>query len=312
MDTFSIIFNRSGNAVIYVNGTLNSNSILDISAHAGKDITNSASLKVGVRVGTQYANGSIDEVRLYNRLLSSDEIGDLYRMGSATRHSSQTGKITYDLIHMQSFDGPHMDWSQASAEAQDQSVNNNDGDVIGGANVVPGKIGQALNFDGSDDYVHVEGSIGAENQGELTSSFWIRQADSSGPEGVMSVKSDGGGVVFGWLYRITELYAFYVRNESGTTVSVDSDSAINDGEWHHLAGVYNGSNVLMYVDGAIQADQGELTGLTETQTNYNFDIGDVYTNRFQGMIDEVRVYNRALSEDEIGDLYRMGSATHKQ
>ena len=90
-------------------------------------------------------------------------------------------------------------------------------------------------------------------------------------------------------------YGFYII---GTT-------NVNDGQWHHFAGVYDGSNITLYVDGAVDATS-TATGTISTNTN-NLWIGgnSGNTTRFwDGWIDDVRIYDTGLTETEINNAMK--------
>jgi hypothetical protein len=76
---------------------------------------------------------------------------------------------------------------------------------------------------------------------------------------------------------------------------------INDNQWHHVAGVYNGSKMDLYVDGKLDASQTASGSLNVSATNVY--IGGSPSQSFNGLVDDVRIYNRALSADEIEALY---------
>jgi hypothetical protein len=80
------------------------------------------------------------------------------------------------------------------------------------------------------------------------------------------------------------------------------DSSFN-GVWHHLAGTYNGSQVKLYVDGVLQDIVDHTGSIDSTTFNVNIGRNSEETDRFyDGVIDEVRIYDRALSQGEIGSL----------
>ncbi|MCD6150027.1 LamG domain-containing protein, partial [bacterium] len=197
---------------------------------------------------------------------------------TSTINSSQTDKMTDGLVLMQSFDGNHMDWSQSTAEARDQSGQGNHGDVVG-ATAAIGKIGQALNFDGSGNYV----SQGNVSDGIHTVAFWIKADDLTDRKvmdlnGTEQIEIDGTGNIAATNFPGT------------TTIYIDgtASSALTAG-WHHIV----------------------ITNTAGVNASA-MDIGRVSAGYFDGELDEVRLYTRVLSSDEIGDLYRMGRVTFRK
>ncbi|MFH0923908.1 MAG: LamG domain-containing protein, partial [Candidatus Falkowbacteria bacterium] len=85
---------------------------------------------------------------------------------------------------------------------------------------------------------------------------------------------------------------------------------INDSQWHHIVGSYDGTSMKIYIDGNLEDTNTDFSGNLPTNDG-NVRIGADYQptpdNFFSGLIDEARIYNRALSADEIGELYRVGA-----
>src|SRR3989338_11541268 len=122
--------------------------------------------------------GSFDDVRVYNRALSPDEIKRLYNMGATTKFNvskKQDPSLNQGLVGLWTFDAPDME----GVAAYDHSGNNNNGTLTNGVKKAIGKIGQALNFDGVNDYV---GNInfGSISTSQLTQSYWIKKTEFSG------------------------------------------------------------------------------------------------------------------------------------
>jgi hypothetical protein len=85
--------------------------------------------------------------------------------------------------------------------------------------------------------------------------------------------------------------------------------AINDGQWHHVLAVYDSAiGHKIYIDGVVdKSDSNILTAVAQSASADNANIGRrADGNTFNGLIDDVRIYNRALSPDEIKRLYTMG------
>jgi hypothetical protein len=105
----------------------------------------------------RYWSGKMDEVRIYNRILSASEISTLYTQGAITINSSQNTKLTNGLIGLWSFNGADMNWTSASAgTAYDRSGQQNHGTLVNmsqSSSPVSGVAGQGLDFDGVNDYI---------------------------------------------------------------------------------------------------------------------------------------------------------------
>jgi hypothetical protein len=179
----------------------------------------------------------------------------------------------------------------------DSSGNNHIGDPCGTTvGYAPGQVGQALNLDGTA-YVHA-GSVGIDSNDPRTIAGWARTLESP-------ADFTGWTNVFGFTgasasYRHFDIqrrgnqdtYCIHVYNAEWNLAPLDND-------WHHLAATYDGTTVRGYGDGhlAVSADIA-----LDTIDNVNVGKRGDNDNRFPGFIDEVHIYNRVLSQEEIGWL----------
>ena len=191
--------------------------------------------------------------------------------------------------------------------ANDSSGNGNDGTVIG-ASFVSGKFDEGLSFDGINDYVQVDDDDTLSTGTALTVEAWVKPAATpSGLEMVVGKWNDG--------YREYEVMLFdgkvrfYAYSsvpgityaESSTTLSVDM--------WYHVAGVYNGSNLQVYINGS---PDGSPTAFTASIPNTDAKLtigaqywGDVWGRHFTGLIDEVRIWDVALTAEQIEGSFNL-------
>ncbi|HDI52337.1 MAG TPA: LamG domain-containing protein, partial [Bacteroidetes bacterium] len=251
-----------------------------------------------------YFHGLIDEVRIYNRALSAEEIAEHYRVGAARLglNTPQTNRFTNGLVGYWSFNGQDMDWSSSTAEALDRSGNANHGDVKNGATPVIGKSGQALSFDGVDDYVDCgsdESLVNLENNFSVEA--WYKKASSVDRYAqILYTRSDGiilgvySGTPNKWKvtkYGVADIYI-------GTPPQ--------DTQWHHVVLVYSSTEgTSVYLDGELN---GHSSNTQNVKPHSSFRIGMGENQYHYGIIDEVRIYNRALSAEEIAEHYRVGAA----
>ena len=255
-------------------------------------------------------DGLIDDVRIYNRALSAAEIQALYKSGAAKfAPPSNTGLVGY-----WSFD------DGAGLSATDFSGKNNTGVFPGGtANPtwVNGKRGKALSFDGSNDYVNAGKAAGLDLTSTFTIAVWVKSSENSAakPQGII-VRANYAGFEYGWMLDKDTANVFHFRGNgsAGTTYTRNdagaySDAAYTDQNWHHLTGVNTGGKNYLYVDGVLQAVSateviGSAGGTRPVVIGHRY--SDLYTTEartWNGLIDEVRVYNRALSASEVQALY---------
>lgn len=230
---------------------------------------------------------------------------------------SLTDKMTNGLVGMWSFDGPDMNWADTTSEAKDRSGNNNHGDVDG-ATAAAGKIGQALSFNGSSNYVTIGDVLDFNYNGQFSVSAWIKPNALPGNDSYKCIvsKMDNEAPLSGWyfgLWNSLGQLGLYYDDNSGNQTMATTNEIINTGIWQHVVGVYNNETITIYLNGVPQSNSETATAATSSvNNNVPLCIGcdDNATDEiFDGAIDEVRVYSRALSPAEIGDLYHMGQAT---
>ena len=256
-----------------------------------------------------YFNGLIDDVRIYNYARAADEIkldynaGFAARIGPTSDCSEDPGScITKGLVGYWGMD------EGGGQYAYDGSGNNNTGTLTSSPTWTTGKVGQALSFDGVNDYVNVADASNL-NFGvseSFTVEAWIKTSDtihwmsvvlkgSSPPLDyyILSVRQDCGQA------------GFNIRDSAGHEVYTNGGSDIRDGNWHHIVGVRDVAAVLtrVYVDG-VEKDTSPDTTTDNISSTRALIIGG--TDLFKGTIDEVRIYNRALSAEEIRYHYNRG------
>jgi chitodextrinase len=205
--------------------------------------------------------------------------------------------------------------------ASDSSGNNNTGTLVNGPVWTTGKIGGALSFDGVDDYV----DAGTSNTFDLSASpfsvsIWtkVHTFSTSGAANRIVIKRTNSNTA--WQLNADgpndnasypNTFSFVVQNNGTAVAVVGNGSNLLIDTWYHVVGVSNGSGTLaIYVNGV----------LLPTATNANsYNIGTLNNlyigartdggTHFNGLIDDVRIYNRALSAGEVQALYNAGTDT---
>jgi hypothetical protein len=172
---------------------------------------------------------------------------------------------------------------------------------------VDGKFGKALDFDGSDDYVETSASTIFDVGTTVSMTAWIkRDTNSHNWESIANhIKKtssyDGywiGSIANGKIRAFVGPYTNYV----------DTTNAVSNSVWHHVALVSNGTIFSIYVDG-VKASADQAVGAIST-TNVSVRIGRSIAagEYFDGQIDDVRIYNYALTAEQIKQIMNEGSA----
>jgi len=265
-------------------------------------------LRIGISTTDSEFEGLVDDVRVYNRGLSAAEIDQLFDQTSAKMNTSVTNALTgpgSGLVGWWTFDGPDM----VGGTVMDRSGRGNHGDMENMATssaYAIGRMGQALNFDGNNDgvYFPVSSPLLSPGTGDFTVTAW---AYLKGPFESSHVYSDIGtagsvSLSFGTLARGSCNYSDGTNNSNAT----GAVNGFTTGRWYHVACVKKGTMAYLYRD-------GELDGSTDNPSLGSVNANGVWqpvigsyvtgANVLPGSIDDVRIYNRALSPDEIRKLY---------
>ncbi len=187
--------------------------------------------------------------------------------------------------------------------AVDSSGSGLDGKLVGGAHIISEPVrGNVLSLDGDGDYVNCGNNPAFDITGEITVACWVKVNMFDKIWQAIVAKGDSS-----WrLHRDknTDSVAFAFSPWPGSHSSAYGNISVNDGKWHHIAGVYDGTKMYLYVDGELDVS-AEATGRINTNS-WEVLIGEnaEQPGRFwNGLIDDVRIYSYALSEDEIKALY---------
>ena len=188
--------------------------------------------------------------------------------------------------------------------AADSSGSGNNGTLISmdpATDWVTGQVDGALDFDGSNDYVNCGNDSSLRITGTaITVAAWVKWDSADAWSGI-AVKSSSGWWTDGYgLYGHNDGYAYFYVTGYDQGSAYKAFSA--DGQWHHLAGTYDGSYVRLWVDGVEGTPDSYSANISNA--NYALNIGRGYGDsyNFNGSIDDVRIYTRALGADEISQL----------
>jgi fibronectin type 3 domain-containing protein len=187
----------------------------------------------------------------------------------------------------------------------DLSGNNLTGTIVRATWTPQGKYGNALSFNGSSSYVDLGNPTALRLTGSMTIEAWIKAAANPADDGQIVAKSNNSS---GWQFKTTpdtgpETFGIAVSGSSSSHAQRYSTTVRNLNTWYHVAGVYDATarTLSLYVNGVLSS--GTLSGtVPSSQVNSGVNVnigrrtGGFY---FNGVIDEVRIYNRALSQQEI-------------
>lgn len=205
---------------------------------------------------------------------------------------------TEDLISWWKFD-------ETSGTTADDFWGSNDGTLynMDDSDWVTGKIGNALSFDGANDYVDCGNDSSLDITDVITIEAWIKTTKTLGD---IVTKRESPYTPYGLFVSSSTLW-FRVY-DGVTKTDIRGITNVCDGSWHYVVATYDGTNISLYVDG--EMDRAPVQHLSGMKTSaYPLCIGKGHiAGYFDGVIDDVRIYNRALSADDIQANYEYGQA----
>ncbi|GAG38963.1 unnamed protein product, partial [marine sediment metagenome] len=195
--------------------------------------------------------------------------------------------------------------------AQDATGNGNDGTLNGDPQWAAGMLDGALEFDGEGDYVDIGDDPIFNITDQITVACWIKVSQFTDDWQAIFTMGDDS-----WRLQrqtTTDNLCWACTGVTGTPGDwwLHGDVNVNDGEWHHTTGVYDGSKYYLYVDGDLDASK-DASG-TISISSFPVFIGanaQQSGREFEGLIDDVRIYKRALMDTEILGVMSGGGAEY--
>jgi len=186
--------------------------------------------------------------------------------------------------------------------------NHNPGIINNATLGAPGALGRTCAyFDNSS--IDIKNDPNLESQ-TLSIETWVK---ANNPAANQSLISKGAQGCYHASYGITTTTSglvFYITNDTITVTTPHSGTQIWDNHWHHIAGTYDGSTLTLYVDGIKVQDSLDIQlTIDYNLTSRNLIIGNYYgtcTHPYTGYLDEVMIWNRALTQSEIYQHYQLG------
>lgn len=281
--------NATKEAILYKNGVQVATKTM------GGSYTGTGDMWVGTdvqKIGS--LNGMTDDIRIWDDVRTADEIASNYNHQLA---GNESNLIAY--YAMESADGKII--GDKTSNNRDITLNDS-----AGINVVNLPV-SAMNFDGNDDYVQVA------NTSDFNASTWSVEAwfntttaHAGGSDyGQIVSKSVSGKLQYAIGMANGKLSLF--TNNTTDSIYLETTDTYNDGTWHHVSGVYDGTNLNLYVDGQLLRTQA-FSGTIATDSNpltigAREETGDPPWQHFTGQIADVRVWSDGRTADEITANY---------
>ncbi len=289
---FFTLIKNGLNYLVYVDGKL------DTTIHTSIAM-NQRFQKINLSNSSEPIDGKLDDFRIYNRAINESEIQALY-------HEGGYPTLTTGLVAYYPFSG----------NTNDSSGSGNNGVPQNGVALTTDRFGntnKAYNFDGLDDFIEVPNSSSLQlTNSQFTLSAWATHSRIDNADKLILCKSDGGGNTAKW----TMMYScglntpagigMHVNPASPTTSVYNNQPQLN--KWYHYIIVRKDTLLNIYVDGTLV--KSSTWKFTIPATVGNLRIGGQEVNGggewFSGKLDDIRIYNRVLSDTEIQSLYTEG------
>jgi hypothetical protein len=290
----------------YIDGVLVNTNTSATDALTG----NTNDLWIGDNGCTSAFNGTIDDVRIYSRILPAEEIADLYRMSGVKENTS-----ALQPQGIGNLDSGLTGYWKLDSDAADSSGNGNNGTLVNSPTWTTGQIGGGIGLDRvSSQYVNLNNpsTYDLTSTGSVTVSAWVKT-------GASIVNAHCGIVKRGalWTLETNDQYLLTASNNrfefslgNGTTaIEVNTPNIMVPDTWYFVTGVADANNVSIYLNGNLSNTQTRLSGSPPAPALMLIGSWATSGGYWLGTIDEVRIYNRALSADEISRLYRLTTPT---
>jgi hypothetical protein len=294
----TISANGFSNPTIYVNGNPSKTLVAGSWQHV--EVTtetafNATALVIGKKSST-YLNGFIDEFKVYDYVRTAAQVKtDAIRGASSDGSTSVMGAQSTDPLNQGLVGYWKMD--ETSGSAADSSGNGNTGTWNGSgvSHYSTGKFGGGGGFNGTDDYVSVPVSLGSSS---WSISLWSKT--TSGGKYLGTTLNCGAGCL-PRLYLLGNEFVYGSGSYSDASMTIDL-TGITTSNWNHWVYEFDGSSIKAYVNGVLKNTKTRnAENINDTLVlGKSVESGVVYLN---GSIDDIRVYNRALSPTEVQQLY---------
>ncbi len=277
---------------IYINGVLDASAASSIGNLAQAD-TNV--LRIG-GLGSSFAyNGSVDEIGIYNRALAASEIQSISNAGLAGKYKVQSTVPTGIIA-----------WYPGDGNTNDLQGANN-ATLQNGAGFAVGKVGSGFQFDGLDDQISIPHNANQNGGSNLTIEAWINPAALTHGGTILQKRTSGN--VGGYVLEPTQQSGGGASNGlqfvimiGGVYQALNPANVLTANVWQHVAATYDGAFMRLYVNGLEVGNKAQTGAIDAVTTPVQIGRNIVNNQGFSGGIDEIALYNRALTATEIRDI----------
>lgn len=232
--------------------------------------------------------GALDEAHLYDTALTAEDVLALYNAVEQPMTHLLLGDWTFD---------------EGTGCVAGDATGMHDGTLgancpTSGPTWTEGKAGAALQFSAATDAVVVPHTSALSPLSQITMAAWIQHAPTTSYRSILDKRD---ATADGFDLYLDPASKLFIRINNHT---LSSATPVADGQWHHVVGVYDGTELRLYVDGVL--DASKIVGLTQIITSSDLMIGHHHAQdgfTFNGVLDAVKLYSVALDDAEVEALY---------
>ena len=253
--------------------------------------TSAYNFRIGNSAGSNYYNGKLSEVCVFNYELSADQVTYLFNLNNPMAITGVKPVAYYPL-----------------------GGNSNPTSLAGYPNLAVG--GSVFNFDGSNDYIDCGNNSALQITGDLTISTWFKTSTNPGTNQRIISKDDGTNRCYMTQLDASGNAQFYIWNGNSAKFATSAGTDYRDGNWHHIVGIFDTSadvtqRLAIYIDGA-NVGYGNYSVSTIDNDPVNLEIGRKQDNTlfFNGDLSNAQVFNTALpatGDRSVVTIYNNGS-----
>lgn len=313
----SFIFDRSSSASIYIDGVYDTSGT--ISQWVSANMNSDNPFRIGSYTANDsvtasgFFNGKLDNIRVYNYARTPAQIAYDYNKGGPIAHwkfDECQGSTVYDSSGV----GNTGTITIGAGGSQVSLGTCGAGDTTAWSNGSTGKINSALNFDGTDDRISVS-AISSNLSNSFSFSAWLKvTATKNTVQSAITSEVASYSNYYISMETYSNKYCFNLYDGSNNPVACTNDNYTLN-EWVHIVGVRNTTTdkIYIYKNGILQGS-GTTDTTTSTPTYSAFYLGaqvNVANRYFPGYIDDVRIYNYALTSEQVKQIYNGGAVNFR-
>ena len=252
--------------------------------------TPTAANRIAQPTGLSYVDSGLAAGTYYYRVTAEDAAGNI-SAGSTEASATASTPPPTGLVAAYGFD------AGSGTTAVDQSGNGNTGTLSNATWAAGGKFGSALSFNGTNAAVAVPDANSLDLTTGMTIEGWVKPASGGGWQ-TLIVKEQPGNLVYG-LYANTDSNKPQAQVTIGSPKLLDGTATVPAGLWTHLAATFDGTTERLYVNGTQVSSLAVSGSILTSSSPLKIGGNAIWGEWFNGLIDEVRVYNRALTAAQI-------------